>query len=1072
LGRVNELSTLHSALSEVGEGRRRTVLIAGLPGMGKTTLLEGFLAEMAATGASSKIWVARGQCVEHHGAGEPYLPIFDAIGQLGRSEVGPVVVSTLRRFAPLWLQQLPGLLEPESERELEARTRGATPGRMLREMTEALEELSRERTLVLALEDLHWSDASTCALVTSLARRRQVARLLIVATLRSDEAPEHLEGLLHELRAHARLTEVPLQPLAESTVRDYVVARLPDRCNDPGLIRQIFERTQGHPLFVARVVDGLRDGDPELPETLLGFAMTRLRSLPIDLRETAEVASVAGSDFSVAAVAAGLELELEEAERRCSLLSRRAQLVEANGASRWPDGTVCGRYRHCYELLRQAIYSSLEKGRRAHLHRVIARKLEQSWGEGAREIASVLLHHFRSGHDAPSALRYAQHAARSSSSRHAPRETIQHLEAALALSSELDQDLRRELELRIQLGPALRAVRGWRPVRENYLRVRELALQLGETDHLISAVRGLVACHHVAGEHELARAVGDQLLKLCAPHSGLGAAQAHQSQVVSAVLRGDPVRALDHASRAITDYRWQDRDEHAQRFGGINPAVSALAWSARVLWRMGFADCALECARLGLAVAEVTGDPLSGAFAAHALAVVLHWSGYEAEARAQLEAVLSVAQREDSAPLLWLIEPSWIEAHVLPGDPAGAAEQLRAVIARSEETGTLCDLPSALCLLAEAEWQADQLLAASRSLDRARDVCAAQALNCHLPQIALCRARWALGSDPPQLAAAEHWLGEAIEAAREQHALSDELRASLLLASEPLIARSPGNISTLLAAYAAFDEGFTSRDLRHAAERLRELGVSLPARAPSARRGLMVRAWSVLRERGRELSASATTACAPTVPHAANHALEPTLLAAASDQSGRFVREGEFWTVQFAGRTVHVKDSRGIGLLVQLLAAPRQELHVLELAADRTGAGEARVSRALAAHSASSIDRQARFEYMKRGRELELDIDQARADNDLGRLERLERELEFLTRELSRSYGLSGCRRASGTPAERARVNVTRAIKSATQRIAGYHPGLADHLSRSVRTGTFCVYAPDSTQSWHIERAL
>lgn len=1041
--------------------------------MGKTTLLDGFLTELATNPEAAEVWVARGQCVEHHGPGEPYLPVLDAIGQLGRSEAGPAVLATLRRYAPLWLQQLPGLLDPESQRELEERTRGATPARMLREMTEAVEELSRSRTLVLALEDLHWSDPSTCSLLSNLARRRQLARLLIVATLRFDEVPEHLESLLHDLRAHARLTEVPLQPLNEAAVRGYVAGRLGDRGGDPLLAREIFERTQGHPLFVARVVDGLEKGDPSLPEPVRRFALNRLARLSPELREAAEVASVAGSDFSVAEIAAGLRIELEEAERRCSALSRRAQLVEASGATRWPDGTLSGRYRYCHELLRQAIYESLEEGRRGQLHRIIARTLEQGWGDGAQAIAGTLLCHFRAGHDVPNALRYAAPATYLSSFHSAPRETIRHLETALGLLRELEQDPAGELDLRIQLGPALCLVQGWPSALDNYARARVLALQLGNTEHLISAVRGLVSCHHGVGQHTLAGVEGDHLLKLCAQRSGVAATQAHQSQLAGAVLRGDAVRALDHASRAIAAYRWSDREEHARRFGGCDPAVSALAWAARVLWCVGFGDSALECARLALSTAEVVGDPLSRTFAAFTLAFVLRCAGHDEEARERLEAAMSLAQRESSALLSWLIEPSWIVATVAPEDPARAAEQLRAVIARGEEAGIRFDLPSVLCQLAEAEWRAGQFSAASLSLDRAQEVCEQQGLSAHRPHIAVCRARWALGCDPPQLAVAEAWLGGAIDAARQQHALSCELEAALLLAGEPLLRRSPAHPRILLEVYAAFDEGFACRDLRLAEARLQELGLALSGRSPSGRRGLVAQAWAVLRERGRELCGGATAASTPAVQLASAAGGEPTAFAASIDRTERFVRAGEFWMVQFEGRTVHVKDSRGIGLLVQLLSAPRRELHVLDLAADGGAEhGEHQTSRALAALGASDgIDQRARAAYRERAAELASEIERARAHNDLGRLEALQRELTHLSQELRRSYGLFGNRRPSGTPSERARVNVTRAIKSATQRIAGHHPGLADHLSRSVRTGTFCVYAPDSTRSWHIERA-
>ena len=103
----------------------------------------------------------RGQCVEHYGEGEPYLPFLEALGRLGHGPERDAVRAVLRRYAPMWLAHLPGLVsEPELER-LQGRLHGTTPARMLRELAEALEVLTADRALVLVLEDLQWSDHST-----------------------------------------------------------------------------------------------------------------------------------------------------------------------------------------------------------------------------------------------------------------------------------------------------------------------------------------------------------------------------------------------------------------------------------------------------------------------------------------------------------------------------------------------------------------------------------------------------------------------------------------------------------------------------------------------------------------------------------------------------------------------------------------------------------------------------------------------------------------------------------------------------------------------------------------------
>src|SRR5262249_15688315 len=117
-----------------------------------------------------KMWVAMGQCLEHSGPGEPYMPILEALGRLCRASGGEQLVTLLQQHAPTWLVQMPSLLNAAQSETLQRKTTGATRERMLRELGEALDAITAERPLVLWLEDLHWSDASTIELVALLAR--------------------------------------------------------------------------------------------------------------------------------------------------------------------------------------------------------------------------------------------------------------------------------------------------------------------------------------------------------------------------------------------------------------------------------------------------------------------------------------------------------------------------------------------------------------------------------------------------------------------------------------------------------------------------------------------------------------------------------------------------------------------------------------------------------------------------------------------------------------------------------------------------------------------------------------
>jgi AAA ATPase domain len=146
-----------------------------------------------------------GHCIQQYGAGEPYMPVLEALSRLGREPGGERVTELLRKFAPTWLAQMPSLLDDVETERLQKAAQGVTQQRMLREMADGLEALAAESPLVLVLEELHWSDFSTLELISAIARRSEPARLLVVGTYRPVEmlAPEHpLRTMKQELELH------------------------------------------------------------------------------------------------------------------------------------------------------------------------------------------------------------------------------------------------------------------------------------------------------------------------------------------------------------------------------------------------------------------------------------------------------------------------------------------------------------------------------------------------------------------------------------------------------------------------------------------------------------------------------------------------------------------------------------------------------------------------------------------------------------------------------------------------------------------------------------------------------
>ncbi|MBI3801720.1 MAG: response regulator [Deltaproteobacteria bacterium] len=188
-----------------------------------------------------------------------------------------------------------------------------------------------------------------------------------------------------------------------------------------------------------------------------------------------------------------------------------------------------------------------------------------------------------------------------------------------------------------------------------------------------------------------------------------------------------------------------------------------------------------------------------------------------------------------------------------------------------------------------------------------------------------------------------------------------------------------------------------------------------------------------------------------------------------------FRREGEYWTIAYQGTVFRVRDTLGLRYLASLLGSPHRPIHVLELVASVEGPAanppvEERnptTLEKLGTHvsrlgdAGEILDSQAKAAYKHRLEELQRERAEAQAGNDLERGTRVQQEIDFLTAEIISGVGLGGRDRRAASAVERARVNVTRAIKAALQRLSAHHPALGLYLSRTINTGTFCSYTPD-----------
>jgi DNA-binding winged helix-turn-helix (wHTH) protein len=450
VGRGDAVSRLQRAWQQACGGQRAMFWIAGEPGIGKTSVIEHFVAGLSDAAR------ARGQCVEHYGAGEPYLPVLEALADLCRND--PTLPVLLRSVAPTWLLQLPWLGSADERDGLRRELAGVGPERMLREMGELLDRYTEKRPLLLVTEDLHWSDRATIQLIDHVARRRGSARLMWLATFRVAEvvARDHpLNSLRRELRMHRLCEEMVLDAFSEAEVADYVARQAPALARNESFVRALHERTDGVPLFVSSVISEVleRGGDTAagdawlaeaaVPENLAAIIDHYIARLGDDQRALLAVAAVCGVNFRVATVAQALGQDGTSIAVACDRLVREHVWLVLPQLAGGEAPDLGYSFRHA--LFRQVLYDRTPPAVRTQLHRDAGAALERERENGVTIAASELAMHFDRGRQPLFAVRRYVEAAEAALLHFSPSTCMGFTERALTLLRQVPESPERDV---------------------------------------------------------------------------------------------------------------------------------------------------------------------------------------------------------------------------------------------------------------------------------------------------------------------------------------------------------------------------------------------------------------------------------------------------------------------------------------------------------------------------------------------------------------------------------------------------------------------------------------------------
>lgn len=976
VGRAGILDTLSGLLDDAETGGGGAAVLYGEAGIGKTRTLE----EVARLAAERGLLVGWGHCTELDGV-PPYWPWREVFRVLG--------------------------VDPPA----------APDGRatVLDTLVSRLDDLARDRPVLLCLEDMHWADADTRWLLRGVMEATAGRAVAVLATWRTAEPDDGFTDLPPRVR---RIPLAPLVPtLTEDLARELAGGDLADDA-----VQQAARQSGGNPFFVGELVRmhllGGAGGErvPRGVRDILARRLARLRSPTVD---ALTAAAVLGTEADLAVLAptvgqpsADVRGVLEEAVR--------AGLVEPPGDR--------GAVRFVHAVVREVLLEEAGPARRAAVHAQAARALEKYRPDADEALAR----HWAQAPGTDAEQRTVTHARAARDAARAASALEQAIVFAELVTDRVDdpEDLLVLGDLRARAGDLAHA-------REDLLRAASRARHAGRVDVLARAALALSG-----GEGGFEVALNDdvqiQLLQEALrrlPPGGLRA-RVLARQAVATSVTATPAERVAMARAGVREA--EESGDDAALLHALAAYADMIGGPRHVADRRAVADRMLALAQ---GLGDANGELLARRFRLVALLEVGDFPAADGE----IAAFDALAHRTQEPGHLWY-PPLWRGMRALlagrVADAEGYADQVDAIGIRAQSRNALL---LSTTLRYAARW--------GRPEELTDVVAAVETYAAGIPP------------DVPQIQVAltSMYAGmrDAEKTARYYRPLADAGFATL-----PEDAEYLGSLMGAVDAATLLCDRVGSEVLVGLMEPYADLWIvdGIGGACWGVTAEWVARLADLLGRRGdaERFRAQAREAYRRTGAVGPLHRLDGD----SRPPAGRFAqlrREARAWVVGWGDAETVLPDLKGLHDLATLVSRPGTPVPAVRLLA--AGAG---VALEPTTGSDEVLDERARSAYRTRLRELEDDIADARADGDAGRTGRLEDEREFLLRELSAALGLGGRSRRLGDESERARKAVTMRLRDVVARLDGPLPALAKHLRAALRTGRVCAYEPEEPVSWRV----
>ena len=609
-GRQDEIKQLVRRWRHAQVGLLKTIMISGEAGIGKSRLVWSFRKWLKGVPHQRISFY----CSPYHQR-SALFPVIDFINrELNKQKTDDnarkldIVLRRLKVFSENEVAQHRRLILSLIDKDATDDIPDDYQHRIFNTLIELFQAYSKNNPLLIVVEDLHWIDPTSRALLEQLLRGDTLTHTLLIGTSREVEDLGGSDGLALEL-----------QPLSEHDSMRLVKNAASGQKLPESLLKHLVTASDGNPLYLEEltkniietgmfsnasddVVNASNLTNLKVPESLQDLLMSRLDRFSTE-KKISQLAAAIGRQFDMRLLQGIAEMEPAVLDTALQKLVDAGILYVRKGAQQ----EVLFEFKHA--LLRDAAYNTLLKSERHPVHLKIAQLLIKDDPNIIDSQPELLAYHLTEGKDSQGAIRAWKYAGRKAVRLSAHVEAIAHFRQALALLDQLPENPlydRIRLQLLIELGPPLIAVESWsaQSVEDLYTESYSLSTKLSDDQQLFSSLRGVWGNASFRGDLDQARRCTRQLLELASRSGNISLMiEAELSSAFNQYWAGDFETSLRMVSHVNKQYDPGQHGDNAFVFA-VDPCVSALFYAARNLWHLGYPDRALKKIKQSIGLAE------------------------------------------------------------------------------------------------------------------------------------------------------------------------------------------------------------------------------------------------------------------------------------------------------------------------------------------------------------------------------------------------------------------------------------------------------------------------------------